>query len=77
MASIALGPGYLIAYTAGRNQLELLEAQYRLKLGSKATMLDFHDRLLCYGTTPFAIVGPELMADLNKPLAQVRAAARY
>jgi uncharacterized protein (DUF885 family) len=77
VASIALGPGYLIAYTAGRNQLELLEAQYRLKLGSKATMLDFHDRLLCYGTTPFAIVAPELMADLSKPLAQVRAAARY
>ena len=77
VASIALGPGYLIAYTAGRNQLELLEAEYRTRLGSKATMLDFHDRLLCYGTTPFAIVAPELLADLKKPLAQVRAAARY
>jgi uncharacterized protein (DUF885 family) len=77
VASIALGPGYLIAYTAGRNQLELLEAQYRIKLGSKATVLDFHDRLLSYGTTPFAVVAPELLSDLSKPLAQVRAAARY
>jgi hypothetical protein len=77
VASIALGPGYLIAYTAGRNQLELLEAQYRIKMGANATMLDFHDRLLCYGTTPFAVVAPELLADLHKPLAQVRAAARY
>jgi len=77
VASIALGPGYLIAYTAGRNQLELLEAEYRTRLGSKATMLDFHDRLMCYGTTPFAIVAPELLADLKKPLAQVRAAAHY
>jgi uncharacterized protein DUF885 len=77
VAGIALGPGYVISYTAGRNQLELLEAQYRIKMGSKASMLDFHDRLLCYGTTPFAVVGPELMADLSKPLSQVRAAARY
>ena len=77
VASVALAPGYLIAYTAGRNQLELLEAQYRMAMGSKASMLDFHDRLLCYGTTPFAIVGPELMADLKKPLSEVRAAARY
>jgi uncharacterized protein (DUF885 family) len=77
VASIALGPGYLIAYTAGRNQLELLEGQYWVKMGSRATMLDFHDRLLCYGTTPFAVVSPELLADLKKPLAQVRAAARY
>jgi len=57
--------------------LETIEAQYRQKMGSRGTLLDFHDRLLCYGTTPFAVVGPELMADLSKPLAQVRAAARY
>ncbi len=77
VAAIALGPGYVISYTAGRNQLEVLEAQYRIAMGSKANMLDFHDRLLCYGTTPLAIVGPELLADLKKPLAQVRAAANY
>jgi hypothetical protein len=77
VAGIALNPGYVISYTVGRNQLESLETQYREKMGSQATMLDFHDRLLCYGTTPFAVVGPELMADLSKPLAQVRAAANY
>jgi uncharacterized protein (DUF885 family) len=77
VAGIALNPGYVISYTAGRNQLESLETQYRLKMGAQGSMLDFHDRLLCYGTTPFAVVGPELMADLSKPLAQVRAAANY
>jgi hypothetical protein len=77
VAGIALNPGYVISYTVGRNQLEALETQYREKMGAQASMLDFHDRLLCYGTTPFAVVGPELMADLSKPLAQVRAAANY
>ncbi|HEY7980846.1 MAG TPA: DUF885 family protein [Candidatus Eremiobacteraceae bacterium] len=77
VAGIALNPGYVISYTVGRNQLESLETQYRVKMGSQASMLDFNDRLLCYGTTPFAVVGPELMADLSKPLAQVRAAANY
>jgi hypothetical protein len=77
VAGIALNPGYVISYTVGRNQLESLETEYRLKMGSQGSMLDFHDRLLCYGTTPFAVVGPELMADLSKPLAQVRAAANY
>jgi hypothetical protein len=77
VAGIALGPGYVISYTAGRNQLEQLEAEYQQKMGSKGSMLDFHDRLMCYGTTPFAVVAPELMADLSKPLAEVRAAANY
>jgi hypothetical protein len=77
VAGIALGPGYVISYTVGRNQLESLEAQYRVKMGSRASMLDFHDRLLSYGTTPFAVVAPELMADLSKPLSEVRAAANY
>lgn len=77
VAFIALQPGYVIAYTVGRSQIELLESQYLLKEGAKASMLDFHDRLLCYGTTPLSIVGPELMADLDKPLSEVRAAANY
>ena len=46
-------------------------------MGDKGSLNDFHDRLMCYGTTPFAIVAPELMADLDKPLADVRAAANY
>ena len=77
IAGIALGPGYVIAYTAGRAQLETLLAEYRAKAGSKASLKDFHDRLLCYGTTPFSIVEPELLADLSKPLSEVRAGAGY
>jgi hypothetical protein len=77
IAAIALGPGYVIAYTAGRAQLEALLAEYRAKASAAASLRDFHDRLLCYGSTPFSIVGPELLADLAKPLAEVRARAAY
>jgi hypothetical protein len=77
IAGIALGPGNVISYTAGRAQLEALLSEYRSKAGPGASLLDFHDRLLCYGSTPFALVGPELLADLAKPLAEVRAAAAY
>jgi uncharacterized protein (DUF885 family) len=72
---IALGPGYVIAYTAGRQQLELLEHAYFAAMGSRGSLQDFHDRLMCYGTTPLSIVGPELLGDLAKPLAIVRSTA--
>src|SRR5580704_17327139 len=75
VAGIALGPGAVIAYTAGRTELEALLAEYRSKAGASASLRDFHDRLLCYGSTPFSVAGPELLADLKKPLAEVRAAA--
>jgi hypothetical protein len=77
VAGIALDPGYVISYTVGRFQLQTLLGEYTSKMGTKGSLLDFHDRLLCYGTTPFAVVAPELMADLDKPLAEVRAAANY
>jgi uncharacterized protein (DUF885 family) len=77
VAGIALGPGYVISYSVGRYQLESLLGDYLAKTGAAGSLRDFHTRLLCYGTTPFAIVGPELLADLDKPLAQVRAAANY
>ncbi|HME80973.1 MAG TPA: DUF885 domain-containing protein [Candidatus Eremiobacteraceae bacterium] len=72
---IALFPGYVISYTVGRQQIQLLEHQYFAAMGSRGSLEDFHDRLLCYGTTPLSIVAPELLADLSKPLSQVRAAA--
>ncbi len=34
-------------------------------------------RLLSYGTTPLGIVGRELLADLERPASEVRAAANY
>ena len=72
---IALSPGFVIAYTVGRQQIDLLEREYFAAMGSRGTLEDFHDRLMCYGTTPLSIVGPELLGDLSKPLSAVRAAA--
>lgn len=74
---IATHPGFVIAYAVGRLQLKNLLADYMLKMGNRGSLHDFHDRLLCYGTAPFAIVGPELLADLDKPASEVRAAANY
>ena len=74
---IALGPGYVISYAVGRLQLQTLLAEYMLRTGERGSLRDFHDRLLSYGTTPFAVLGPELLADLDKPAAAVREAANY
>jgi uncharacterized protein (DUF885 family) len=77
VAGIATAPGYVIAYTVGRQQLENLLADYLQRTGDRGSLHDFHDRLLSYGTTPFAVVAPELLADLDKPASAVRAAANY
>jgi len=77
VAGIALNPGDVISYTVGRFQLESLMTEYRHRLGARASLHDFHDRLLSYGSCPFAILGPELLGDLNKPSERVRAAANY
>jgi uncharacterized protein (DUF885 family) len=77
IAAIALGPGNVIAYTVGRAQIEALLSDYQTKAGKSASLRDFHDRLLSYGSTPLSIVGPELIADLSKPLSEVRANAGY
>jgi len=74
---IALSPGYVIAYTVGRLQLQILLGEYWHRMGGKGSLHDFHDRFLSYGTAPFAVVGPELLGDLNKEVADVRAAANY
>ena len=77
VAGIALGPGYVISYTVGRLQLENLLTEYRRRVGAGSSLHDFHDRLLSYGTTPFAVVSAELLADLGKPASEVRAEANY
>jgi uncharacterized protein (DUF885 family) len=77
VAEIALDPGYVISYTMGRFQLQDLLGEYWRRMGPRASLHDFHDRLLSYGTTPFAVVAPELLADLHKPTEQVRAGANY
>src|SRR5258706_10513099 len=77
VASMAANPGYYDAYTVGRLQLENLLAEYTLRMGARASLHDFHDRLLSYGSVPFAVVAPGLLADLDKPASAVRAAASY
>ena len=74
---IALGPGDAISYTVGRLQLETLLGEYQRRMGARGSLRDFHDRLLSYGSIPFAVLGPELIADLDKPGSVVRAAANY
>jgi uncharacterized protein (DUF885 family) len=77
VAGYALRPGYVLNYTVGRLQLEELLGEYQGRMGDKGSLHDFHDRLLSYGSVPFAIVGPELLADLDKPASAVRAVANY
>ncbi len=77
ISGIALDPGYVISYTVGRYQLDALLADYRARTGAQSSLRDFHTRLLSYGTVPFAVVGPELLADLSRSLADVRKAANY
>jgi uncharacterized protein (DUF885 family) len=77
VAGIATAPGYVIAYTVGRQQLELLLGDYLLRTRGQGSLHDFHDRLLSYGSIPFSVLAPELLADLDKPVSAVRAAANY
>lgn len=77
VAALALNPGYGFTYTVGRLQIENLLAEYLQRTKDKGSLHDFHDRLLSYGTTPLAIVSQELLADLDKPASEVRAAANY
>jgi uncharacterized protein (DUF885 family) len=42
-----------------------------------SSLRDFHDRLLSYGTAPFSVQAPELLAYLDKPASVVRAARNY
>jgi uncharacterized protein (DUF885 family) len=77
VAGIATNPGYVIAYTVGRWQIQQLLSAYLQKTGNQGSLRDFHDRLLSYGCTPLGVVGPELLADLDKPASAVRAAANY
>lgn len=74
---IALGPGYMISYTVGRQQLEELLGEYWTRMGGRGSLLDFHDRLMCYGSTPYSIVAPELLADLKIPRAQLMRSVNY
>jgi Bacterial protein of unknown function (DUF885) len=77
VAGFATNPGSGIVYTAGRLQLQQLLAIYLQKTAGRGSLHDFHDRLLSYGSVPFVVLAPELLADLSKPASAVRAAANY
>jgi hypothetical protein len=77
VSMMARSPGYVIAYAVGRLQIENVMADYTVRMGDRASLQDFHDRLLSYGSTPLSIVGPELLADLGKSASEVRSAANY
>lgn len=77
VAGIPPRPGYVTFYTVGRVQLELLLAEYQQRMGERASLRDFHDRLLSYGSVPFVIVGLELLSDLDRSAAVVREQAGY
>ena len=57
---IALGPGYVISYTVGRLQLQLLLAEYMLRTGERGSLRDFHDRFLRLGL-PVSLARQALM----------------
>ncbi len=74
---VARRPGYVVAYVTGRRQIENLMSEYMLRAADRASLRDFHDRILSYGSIPLAVLGPELLAELNKSADDVRAAANY
>ncbi len=77
VAGFATNPGSGMVYTAGRLQLQQLLAAYLQRTAGQGSLHEFHDRLLSYGSVPFAVLAPELLADLGKPASAVRGAANY
>lgn len=69
--------GYVTSYAVGGFQIRKLQAEYMLRKGAAASLRDFNDRLLSYGSVPLSVLGPELLADLDKSAEEVRAAANY
>ena len=51
-------PGYVISYTVGRLQLEDAARRVHARMAEHGSLHDFHDRLLSYGTAPFAFSAP-------------------
>ncbi|MGC3948098.1 MAG: DUF885 domain-containing protein [Chryseolinea sp.] len=53
-------PGYL-SYTLGKQQFLKLREDYKLKMGDKFSLQDFHDRVLSYGGPPVELVRQRIM----------------
>ena len=59
----AMGPGYAIDYLIGKMQIELLMGLVKDRDGKNFSLRLFHDRLLSYGTVPYATIAYEWLGD--------------
>lgn len=73
----AMGPGQAIDYLTGKTQIETLLGIVRDRQGDSFDLREFHDKLLSYGTVPFAAIMWEWLGDstwidaVKEPLAPV------
>lgn len=56
-------PGYGLAYTIGKLQMDALLAQQSQKLGDDFSLKAFHDSFLAAGRLPIALIGYEMGGD--------------
>jgi hypothetical protein len=58
-------PGYGVAYTIGKLQVDALLAERSIQLGPKFVLRNFHDEFLAAGQLPIALVRYELTGNLD------------
>ena len=56
-------PGYGVAYTIGKLQMDALLAERFAQLGPKFVLRDFHDQFLAAGQLPIALVRYEMTGN--------------
>ncbi len=56
-------PGYGVAYTIGKLQVDALLAERSMQLGPKFVLRDFHDQFLAAGQLPIALIRYEMIGD--------------
>jgi uncharacterized protein (DUF885 family) len=58
-----LSPSQPMSYLVGKTQLLALCDEYRLKMGDRFSLRDFHDRLLAEGSIPVSLIRRKLLAE--------------
>jgi uncharacterized protein (DUF885 family) len=53
-------PGYGVAYTIGKLQMDALLAERSMQLGPRFVLRDFHDQFLAAGQLPIALIRYEM-----------------
>ena len=59
-------PGYGVAYTIGKLQMDALLAEQAQRLGPRFVLRDFHDRFLAAGRLPIALVRYEMTGEADQ-----------